>query len=118
MTPLLPLLALTLAAGGGAAEPASGVCPMKVDGIRGGKLTAGVNIDDARSTAARKARCGQVEKVVRGLVDARAERPMRVNGFRCTPSLTGTKVDWTCVYRGGTPRTKVEALFAYRYAKG
>jgi hypothetical protein len=99
--------------------PASGVCPFKQSGIVGGKITVGVNIGEASSKAAgAKARCGQVKKVVNGLVTAGAEMPLKVNGYRCTPTITGTKVAWKCVWRGGSPRTNVTLLFAYRYAKG
>jgi hypothetical protein len=115
MLPITSLLALAVAAGG-TQNAASGVCPVKVDGIRGGKLTAGVTVDNAKSTAVAKSSCGQIAKVVRGLVAERAEMPMKVNGFRCTPTVTGAKVAWECVYRGGTPRTRVVADFAYRYA--
>jgi hypothetical protein len=119
MLAIAPLLALAVAAGG-TQNAASGVCPIKVDGVRGGQLTAGVTIDNAKSTAVAKSSCGQIAKVVRGLVAERAEMPMKVNGFRCTPTVTGphppAKVAWECVYRGGTPRTRVVADFAYRYA--
>ena len=107
-------LAVAAPAGAAAPNPASGVCPLKVPGVPGGKVTAGVNTDDAGSTAARKARCGQVGRVVRTLVREGAEMPMRVNGFRCTPVLKGSRINWTCVYRGGQPRTRVTLNFAYR----
>jgi hypothetical protein len=111
------VIALPAAAGAAPLEgPASGVCPFKQAGIVGGKLTVGVTIAEGSSTAAAKAECAQVKKVVNGLVKAGAERPMKVNGYRCTPSITGAKVAWTCVYRGGKPRTKVTLSFAYRYA--
>jgi hypothetical protein len=109
---------LTLAIAGGAHNEASGVCPIKdVEGVRGGKVTAGVTIDNGQSTAARKARCGVVADVVRTLVDEGAQMPMKVRGYRCTPTVSGPggmKVAWRCVYQGGTPRTRVEAEFAYR----
>jgi hypothetical protein len=116
----IPLLAaattLALAAPALAApsNPASGVCPLKVEGVPGGKVTVGVDIDDADSTAARKARCGQVGRVVRKLVREGAEMPMRANGYRCTPVVTSTRIRWTCTYRGGEPRTRVVLRFGYR----
>jgi len=107
-------LAIAAPAGAAAPNPASGVCPLKVSGVPGGEVTVGVNIDDADSTAARKARCRPVGRVVRTLVRAGAEMPMRVNGFRCTPVLRGSRIRWTCVYRGGEPRTRVTLNFGYR----
>jgi hypothetical protein len=110
---------LAIAAPAGAAPlegPASGVCPFKQAGIVGGKLTVGVNIGEASSTATARSGCRRVRQVVDGLVKAGAESPMRVAGYRCTPTVTGAKVAWRCVYRGGTPRTIVELLFVYRYA--
>jgi hypothetical protein len=112
-------LALPAAALGADKGPASGVCPFKQSGIVGGKITVGVNIAEASSKAAdAKATCGQVKKVVNGLVKAGAESPMKVNGYKCTPTVTGAKVAWKCVWTGGSPRTSVTLLFAYRYAKG
>ncbi len=96
--------------------PASGVCVVQpVKQVQGGKVTVGVNIANAASTAARQARCGRVANVVRGLAGSAAEMPMRVNGFRCTPTVRGREVIWACTYRGGSPRTAVTLDFAYRY---
>lgn len=109
---------ISLALAGGTQDDASGVQVVKdVDGVRGGKVTVGVNIDDATSTAARKARPGVVSNVVRTLVDEGAQMPMRVRRYRCTPTVSGpggVKLSWECVYRGGQPRTKVELDFGYR----
>ncbi|HEU4658143.1 MAG TPA: hypothetical protein VFR97_11480 [Capillimicrobium sp.] len=109
---------ITLALAGGSQDPASGVQIVKpVDGVRGGKVTVGVDIDNAKSTAARKARPAVVAKVVRTLVDEGAQMPMKVSGYRCTPTVSGpngVKVAWVCVYRGGEPRTRVELDFHYR----
>lgn len=115
----LPLLtagaALAIAAPAGAASnPASGVCPLKVADVPGGKVTVGVDIDDAGSTAARKARCVVAGRVVRTLVREGAEMPMKARGFRCTPVVTSKRIRWTCVYRGGSPRTTVTLRFGYR----
>lgn len=107
--------ATALAAGSGESGPASGVCPkMPVAGVVGGKVSAGINIDDVSSTAVRRLRCGEARRVVRTLVRRRAEMPQRVRGFRCTPTLRGRKISWECVYRGGEPRTAVTFDFAYR----
>ncbi|UGS35257.1 hypothetical protein [Capillimicrobium parvum] len=107
-------LAAPTAAVAADSNPASGVCPLKVAGVPGGKLTAGVNIADADSTATRKARCGVVGRVVRTLVREGAEMPMKAAGYRCTPVIAGSRIRWTCVYRGGTPRTTVTLNFGYR----
>lgn len=101
-----------------AANPASGICLVKTAGIKGGKVTVGVNIDDADSTAVDHGSCRVVEHVVRHLVRIGAERPERVAAYRCTPSVTGRKVAWTCTYRGGKPRTTVTLAFAYRLRAG
>jgi hypothetical protein len=97
---------------------ASGVCPLKVANVVGGTVVVGVNLSDARSSAARKATCPQVGRVVRRLAGEGAERPETVNGYACTPSITGGKVTWKCTYRGGKPRTTITLNFAYRYAAG
>jgi hypothetical protein len=117
--PLLPAVAaLALAAcaapAGAATNPASGVCPQKIPGVPGGKVVVGVNIHDADSTATRKARCRVAGRVVRTLVREGAELPMKVSGYRCTPIVTSKRIRWTCVYRGGSPRTTVTLNFAYR----
>jgi hypothetical protein len=112
---LTAVAALAIAAPAGAtSNPASGVCSLKVAGVPGGKVTAGVNIDDADSTAARKARCRVAGRVVRSLVREGAEMPMKVAGYRCTPVVTSKRIRWTCVYRGGSPRTEVTLNFGYR----
>jgi hypothetical protein len=95
-------------------NPASGVCALKVAGVPGGKVTAGVNIANAGSTGARRGRCGVVGRVVRTLVREGAEMPMKISGYRCTPVISGSRIRWTCVFRGGTPRTKVTLNFGYR----
>jgi hypothetical protein len=97
---------------------ASGVCRLKVSDVLTGIVTVGVDLDNGRSTAARKATCAQVGKVVRTLASEGAERPETVNGYACTPSITGARVVWRCVYRGGRPRTTVTLDFSYRYASG
>lgn len=97
-------------------NPASGICIVRdVPNLERPTVRVGVNIDDADSTAARKARCGQVTRVVRGLAREEAQRPMRVNGYRCTPTVKGARTSWECTYRGGSPRTTVQLLFAFRY---
>lgn len=112
---LTALAALAIAVPAAAASnPASGVCPLKVPGVPGGKVTVGVNIDDADSTATRKARCRVAGRVVRTLVREGAEMPMKVAGYRCTPVVTSKRIRWTCVYRGGKPRTTVTLNFDYR----
>jgi hypothetical protein len=96
--------------------PASGICVVKhVDGVQRAKVKVGVDIANARSSATRHARCGVVAKVVRGLASAGAEMPQKVARYRCTPTVTGSKVAWTCRFRGGHPRTTVQLDFAYRY---
>ncbi|HEY8582271.1 MAG TPA: hypothetical protein VIL49_04965 [Capillimicrobium sp.] len=112
---MLTAALIGLALAGGGSDPASGIQIVKpVDGVRGGKVTVGVDIADAQSKAAdRKARPRVVARVVRTLVDEGAQRPMRVSGFRCTPTVTGpggVKVAWRCAYGGGA----VELDFSYR----
>jgi hypothetical protein len=99
-------------------DAASGICRLKVSDVVGGTVAVGVTIDNAQSTAARKATCGQVGKVVRRLATEGAERPEKVNGYACTPSITGARVVWKCTYRGGKPRTTITLNFTYRYAAG
>jgi hypothetical protein len=115
---MLTAALLGLALAGAASNPASGVQIVEpVDGVRGGKVTVGVTIDDADSTATRKARPRVVARVVRTLVAEGAQKPMRVSGYRCTPTVSGpkgAKVAWTCAFTGGRPRTEVELDFAYR----
>lgn len=115
---MLTAALIGLALAGGGSDPASGVQIVKpVDGVRGGKVAVGVDVDDARSTAVRKARPRVVARVVRTLVDEGAQLPMRVGGYRCTPTVGGpggAKVAWTCVFEGGTPPSKVELAFRYR----
>jgi hypothetical protein len=106
------------AVAGSTTHAASGVCPLKVDGVVERTVVVGVNLSDGRSSAARKATCARVGRVVRRLAAEGAERPERVNGYACTPSITGGRVAWTCTYRGGTPRTTITLNFAYRYAAG
>ena len=72
-----------------------------------------MNIANADSTATRKARCGVVGRVVRTLVREGAEMPMKVSGYRCTPVIRGSRIRWTCAYRG-KPRTTVTLNFGYR----
>jgi len=119
------LPALLIAAGAFAAvaapavaadNPASGICIVRdVPNLERPTVRVGVNIGDADSTAARKARCGQVSRVVRGLAREQAQMPMKVNGYRCTPTVKGARTSWACTYCGGSPRTTVELLFAFRY---
>ena len=99
-----------------ASNPASGICIVRhVPNLERPTVKVGVDIGDAGSTATRKARCGQVSRVVRGLAREEAQRPMRVNGYRCTPTVRGARTSWECTYRGGSPRTTVELRFAFRY---
>ncbi|MBX5442239.1 MAG: hypothetical protein IRZ32_12030 [Solirubrobacteraceae bacterium] len=112
------LLAAAAPAASAASNPASGICVVRdVPNVERPTVRVGVNIDDAGSTAARKARCGQVARVVRGLAREQAQMPMKVNGFACTPTVRGARTSWTCTYRGGSPRTTVELDFAFRYAE-
>lgn len=115
---ILTAAALSLALAGAPSGPASGVCPVKpVDGVKGGKVTVGVNISEASSSAAKRGRCGVVAHVVHTLVDEGAQSPMKVRGYRCTPTVSGpggAKVAWTCVFEGGRPRTEIELDFRYR----
>lgn len=99
--------------------PASGICIVKkVPNIKGSSVKAGVNIDEASSKAAdRKARCGVVSRVVRTLARAQAEKPMKVAGYACTPTVSASNVvKWTCTWTGGSPRTTVELRFGWTYA--
>lgn len=109
---------ITLALAGGTQNAASGVQIVDdVDGVRGGKVKVGVNIDNAKSTAVRKAREGVVSSVVRTLVAEGAEKPMKVRGYDCTPTVSGhhaTRLQWECEFEGGRPKTTVELDFGYR----
>lgn len=101
------------------ANPASGICVVRdVPNVERPRTKVGVNVADADSTATGRARCATVARVVRGLARERAERPMTVRGYACTPTVTGSKVAWECVYKGGRPRTTVTLDFAFRYADG
>jgi hypothetical protein len=111
---VLPASALA----GSTTHAASGVCPVKVAGVMERTVVVGVNLSDARSSAAPRAACRRVAKVMRSLAAEGAERPETVNGFACTPSITGGRVAWTCTYRGGRPRTTITLAFAYRYPAG
>ena len=115
----LSVAVVATAAGSGEVGPASGVCPkLAVAGVVGGKVSAGMNIANVASSAASRLQCDQIRAVVRTLVRREAEMPQRVDGYRCTPTVTGSKLAWECVYRGGKPRTTVTLDFAYRLKSG
>jgi hypothetical protein len=98
--------------------PASGICVVKhVPNVRPTTVKVGVNIGEASSKAAdAKADCSVVSGVVKTLARSLSERPMTVSGYACTPTVRGTsRVSWRCVWTGGSPRTNVTALFAWRY---
>ena len=98
--------------------PASGICVVKhVPGVTPATLKAGVNIGEGSSKAAlAKADCAVVTTVVKTLARARAERPMTVRGYDCTPRVRDNdRVTWRCVWKGGSPRTTVELGFGWRY---
>ncbi len=98
--------------------PASGICVVRhVPNVKPRTIKAGVNIGEASSTAADgHARCAVVSRVVKTLARAGAERPMTVRGYACTPTVRdNTRVRWRCVWKGGSPRTTVTALFGWRY---
>jgi hypothetical protein len=98
--------------------PASGICIVKaVPGVKPATIKAGVNISEASSKAAdAKAACGSVGAMIRALARTEAEKPVKVKGFTCTPSVTGSKVAWTCVWKGGSPKATVDVDFAWTYA--
>jgi hypothetical protein len=101
--------------------PASGICIVKkVPNVAPSTLKVGVNIAEASSKAAvKQARCGVVSTVVKSLARQGAERPMTVRGYACTPRVRNNdRVTWRCVWKGGTPKTNVELLFAWRYTNG
>lgn len=98
--------------------PASGICVVKnVPNVRPTTIKAGVNIAQASSPAAeKKAACGVVSGVVKSLARAGAERPTTVSGYACTPTVRdNTRVSWRCTWKGGSPRTTVTLMFAWRF---
>jgi len=124
--PRFALLLATAAVAGAAATPAvaatkgpaSGICIVKgVPNVTPATQKVGVNIAEASSKAAlAKAECPVVGRVVRTLARAGAERPMKVQGYACTPTVRNTtRVSWHCEWTGGSPRTTVELDFAWRY---
>lgn len=98
--------------------PASGICVVKnVPNVQPTTIKAGVTIAEASSAAAdKKASCGVVSGVVKSLARAGAERPMTVSGYACTPTVrNNARVSWRCTWNGGSPRTTVTLMFAWRY---
>jgi hypothetical protein len=98
--------------------PASGICIVKgVPGVKPATIKAGVNISEASSKAAdAKAACGNVSSMIKALAKTQAEKPTKVQGFTCTPSVTNNnKVAWKCVWKGGSPKATVDVNFGWTY---
>ena len=58
------------------------------------------------------------DTVVRGVTASDAEKPVTVDGFRCTPSVVSTGPDvvkWSCNFKGADTDTDVTLRFEATY---
>ena len=62
--------------------------------------------------------CETADAVVRGVTASAAEKPVTVDGFRCTPSVVSTGPDvvrWSCNFKGADTDTDVTLRFEATY---
>jgi len=62
--------------------------------------------------------CDTADTVVRGVTAGAAEKPVTVDGFRCTPSVVSTAPDvvkWSCNFKGADTDTNVTLRFEANY---
>lgn len=62
--------------------------------------------------------CQTADAVVRGVTASAAEKPVTVDGFRCTPSVVSTGPDvvkWSCNFKGADTDTDVTLRFEATY---
>jgi hypothetical protein len=62
--------------------------------------------------------CETADAVVRGVTASAAEKPVTIDGFRCTPSVVSTGPDvvrWSCNFKGADTDTDVTLRFEATY---
>ena len=86
-----------------------------IAGVVGGSTVANVNATDVPASQTALASCAQASSLVKGVAQTQAEMPVTVEGFACTPSVSGSTAKWTCVLNGADSALTITTKFPLTY---
>ena len=86
-----------------------------IAGVVGGSTVANVNATDVPASQTALASCAQASSLVKGVARTQAEMPVTVEGFACTPSVSGSTAKWTCVLNGADSALTITTKFPLTY---
>ncbi|GEM_PF-845365 len=86
-----------------------------IAGVAGGSTVANVNATDVPSSQTALASCTQASALVKGVARSGVQMPVTVQGFACTPSVSGSKAKWTCVLDGADSALTITTKFPLTY---
>lgn len=73
---------------------------------------AGSNVASAFNTMTG---CQAPVAIVQRIARTGVEMPFNSQGFRCTPSMTGSTGRWKCLFQAADTATRITLSFSYRY---
>ncbi len=86
-----------------------------VPNVAGNSTVANVNATNVPSSQTALASCAQATTVVRGVARQQAEMPVTVQGFNCTPTVSGNYANFVCTLNGADSALQIKTKFALNY---
>jgi hypothetical protein len=109
--------------GTAAAMPTEGIvnasCTTSSKFVAGHKVTTTVAGKNIAQSQEKFAECKIVNKVVQTVIKKELEKPMPIEGFRVTPSITSEAplvIKYTGLFRGADTATEIRIKFKIEYA--
>ncbi len=86
-----------------------------VPNVAGNSTVANVNATNVPSSQTALASCAQATAVVRGVARQQAEMPVTVQGFNCTPTVSGNYANFVCTLHGADSALQINTKFKLSY---
>jgi hypothetical protein len=109
--------------GTAAAMPTEGIvntsCTTTSNMVAGHKVTTTVSGKNVAQSQMKFAECKIVNKVVKAVIKKELEKPMPIEGFRITPSITSETpltIKYKGLFRGADTATEIRLKFKITYA--
>ncbi len=86
-----------------------------VPNVVGNSTVANVKATNVPSSQTALASCDQATALVRGVARQQAEMPVTVQGFNCTPTVSGNYANYVCTLNGADSGLQINTKFKLNY---